>query len=78
VEPRAILEAVVKRKILSPRRKSNPRTPIVQPGAQRYTWEIYSSESVIAEKKYYSYIEERIRGPHSFLSNGYHGLFPNE
>jgi len=28
---------VVKRKIPSPRRESNPRTPIVQPEAQRYT-----------------------------------------
>jgi hypothetical protein len=35
--PQAILEAVVKRKIPSPRRESNPRTPIVQPVAQRYT-----------------------------------------
>jgi hypothetical protein len=32
----AILDAVVKRKILSPRRESNPRTPIAQPVAQRY------------------------------------------
>jgi hypothetical protein len=41
VEPRAILDAVVKRKIPSPRRESNPRTPIVQPVAQRYTdWAI--------------------------------------
>jgi hypothetical protein len=32
VGPRAVLDAVVKRKkIPSPRRKSNPRTPIVQP-----------------------------------------------
>jgi hypothetical protein len=30
VGPRAVLDAVVKRKIPSPRRKSNPRTPIVQ------------------------------------------------
>jgi hypothetical protein len=38
---RAVLEAVVKRKIPSPRRKSNPRTPIVQPVAQRCTdWAI--------------------------------------
>jgi hypothetical protein len=29
VDPRAGLEAVVKRKIPSPRRESNPRTPIV-------------------------------------------------
>jgi hypothetical protein len=31
---RAVLDAVVKRKISSPRRESNPRTPIVQPVAQ--------------------------------------------
>jgi hypothetical protein len=37
VGPRAILDAVVKRKIPSPRRESNPRTPIVQPVAQLYT-----------------------------------------
>jgi hypothetical protein len=37
VGPRAIVDAVVKRKIPSPRRESNPRTPIVQPVAQRYT-----------------------------------------
>jgi hypothetical protein len=33
----AVLDAVVKRKILSPRRESSPRTLIVQPVAQRYT-----------------------------------------
>jgi hypothetical protein len=39
--PRAVLDAVVKRKIPSLRRESNPRTPIVQPIAQRYTdWAI--------------------------------------
>jgi hypothetical protein len=37
VGPIAILDAVVKRKIPSPRRESNPRTPIFQPVAQRYT-----------------------------------------
>jgi hypothetical protein len=37
VGPRSVLDAVVKRKIPSPRRESNPRTPIVQPVAQRYT-----------------------------------------
>jgi len=31
VGPRAVLEAVVKRKIPSPRRESKPRIPIVQP-----------------------------------------------
>jgi len=34
VGPRAVLDAVVKRKIPSPRRESNPRTPVVQPVAQ--------------------------------------------
>jgi hypothetical protein len=38
---RAVLDAVVKRKISSPRRESNPRTPIVQLVAQRHTdWAI--------------------------------------
>jgi hypothetical protein len=37
VNPRTVLDAVVKRKIPSPRRESKPRTPIVQPVAQRYT-----------------------------------------
>jgi hypothetical protein len=37
VGPRAVLNAVVKRKIPSPLQESNPRTPIVQPVAQRYT-----------------------------------------
>jgi hypothetical protein len=38
VGSRAGLDVVVKRKIPSPPpRKSNPRTPIVQPVAQRYT-----------------------------------------
>jgi hypothetical protein len=41
VGPRSVLDVVVKRKIPSPRRQSNPRTPIVQPVAQRYTdWAI--------------------------------------
>jgi hypothetical protein len=37
VGPRAILDAVVKRKFPSTLRESNPSTPIVQPVAQRYT-----------------------------------------
>jgi hypothetical protein len=37
LSPRVGLNAVVKRKIPSPRWESNPRTPIVQPVAQRYT-----------------------------------------
>jgi hypothetical protein len=41
VGPRAVLDAVVKREIPSPRRESNSRTPIVQPVAQRYTdWDV--------------------------------------
>jgi hypothetical protein len=41
VGPRAVLDVVVKRKILSPRRESKSRTPIVQPLVQRYTdWAI--------------------------------------
>jgi hypothetical protein len=31
VDPRDVLDAVVKRKIPSPRRESNPKAPIVQP-----------------------------------------------
>jgi hypothetical protein len=37
VGSRAVLDAVVKRKIPSPRQESNPRTSIVQSVAQRYT-----------------------------------------
>jgi hypothetical protein len=37
VGPRAVLDAVVKRNIPCPSRESNPRIPIVQPVAQRYT-----------------------------------------
>jgi hypothetical protein len=41
VGPRALLDVVVKRKISGPRQESNPRTPIVQPVASRYTdWDI--------------------------------------
>jgi hypothetical protein len=41
VGPRGVLDAVVKRKIPSPRRESNPRTPNVYTVAQRYTdWAI--------------------------------------
>jgi hypothetical protein len=41
VGPRVVLGKVVKRKIPSPRRESNPRTPIIQPVAQCYTdWAI--------------------------------------
>jgi hypothetical protein len=42
VGPRAVLDAVVKRKLPSPHRESNPRTPIVQPVAQRYINTLFS------------------------------------
>jgi hypothetical protein len=42
---RTVLGTVVKRKIPSPRQESNPRTPIVQPVALRYTdWDITALE----------------------------------
>jgi hypothetical protein len=37
VGPRAVLDSVVKRKIPNSSRESNPRTPVFQPVAQRYT-----------------------------------------
>jgi hypothetical protein len=41
VGPRAVVDAMVKRKIPSPHRESKPRTPTVQPVSQRYTdWAI--------------------------------------
>jgi hypothetical protein len=41
VGPKAVLDTVMKRKIPSPRRESNPRIPIVQLVAQRHTdWAI--------------------------------------
>jgi hypothetical protein len=46
--PRTFLNAVVKRKITSPRREANPRTPIVQPVAQRYTdWAITALKNIL-------------------------------
>jgi hypothetical protein len=50
VGPSAGLDAVVKRKIPSPRRESNPRTPIVQPVAQCYTdWAIAALHHSVRE-----------------------------
>jgi hypothetical protein len=52
VVPRAVLDAVMKRKIPSPHRESNPRTPIVQPVAQRYTdWAITALFNVGTSRK---------------------------
>jgi hypothetical protein len=52
-DPRAGLDTVVKRKIPSPRRESNPRTPIVQPVAQRHTeyfcFNIWKAEGEISD-----------------------------
>jgi hypothetical protein len=39
--PRAVLDTMEKRKMPSPHRESNPRTPIVQPVAQRYDYYKY-------------------------------------
>jgi len=51
VGPRTVLDAVVKRKIPSPRRQSNPRTLIVQPVAQCYT-----DSSAKAQRQLYLYL----------------------
>jgi hypothetical protein len=50
VGPRAVLDAVVKRKIPSPRRESNPRTPIVQPVADNICMEMYIHDSIPGNK----------------------------
>jgi len=47
VGPRTVLDAMVKIKIPSPRRESNPRTPIVQPVAQTYNGVTRSREKVV-------------------------------
>jgi hypothetical protein len=53
VGPRAVLDVVVKRKILSPLRESNPKTPIVQPVSQRYTdWVIIAILVFYAQNKF--------------------------
>jgi hypothetical protein len=49
VGPRAVLEAVLERKIPGSRRESNPRTPIVQPVAQRYTDSAIKALTVVTE-----------------------------
>jgi hypothetical protein len=74
VGPRAVLDAVVKRKIPSPRRESNLRIPVVQPIAQRYTdW---------AKDVFFFYLHHRVQtgsGVHpSLLSSGCRGLLPHE
>jgi hypothetical protein len=63
VGPRTVLDAIVKRRILSPRRGSNPRTPIVQPVAQRYTdWAITALDWECVRMKYWGeYLDLRER-----------------
>jgi hypothetical protein len=63
VDPRAVLDAVVKRKITSPRRKSNSRIPVVQLVAQRYTdYSLPCSTEVKNEWTYASTPPVRLRG----------------
>jgi hypothetical protein len=53
VGPRAVLDAVVKKKITCLRRESNPRTPIFQPAVQRYTdWAITALEFCEGKSKF--------------------------
>jgi hypothetical protein len=78
VGPRAVLDAVVKRKIPSTRLESNPRTPIVQPIAQRYTdWAITSKCIAITGSEINRY-NRRIAQPvniHSLKRNCFHSTF---
>jgi hypothetical protein len=48
VGTRAVLDAVVRRKISSPRQEWNPRTPIIQLVAQRYTDWAMTAQSMVA------------------------------
>jgi hypothetical protein len=50
VGPRVVLDAVVKRKIPIPRRKSNPRTPIVQPNNEKVIKFTLVETELIVEK----------------------------
>jgi hypothetical protein len=57
VGPRTVLDAVVKTNIPSPPRESNPRTPLVQPLAQRSTdWAITAPVKILVLTKGYFYI----------------------
>jgi hypothetical protein len=51
VGSRAVLDAVVKRKIPNPRRESNPRTPIVYPVAQPITDTLWMSYNGLHQRK---------------------------
>jgi hypothetical protein len=52
VGPRALLNAVVKRKVPSPHGESNPRTPIVQPIA----YSLYRCKHSVTRIKFKNYI----------------------
>jgi hypothetical protein len=54
VDLRAVLDAVVKRKIPSPRRESNPRTPIVQVVAQSLYRLSYHGSSFLSKGVIYN------------------------
>jgi hypothetical protein len=60
VGPRAVRDAMVKREIPSPRQESNPRTPIVQPVAQRYTDKAVTALSLSLSIYIYIYIGSKI------------------
>jgi hypothetical protein len=66
VGPRAVLDAVVKRKIPIPCRESNPGTPIVQPVAQRYT--DWASTALILRKVGFIFwlYEQELSETHNF------------
>jgi hypothetical protein len=64
VGPRAVLDAVVKRKFSSPCRESNSRTPIVQPVAQS----LYRLNCLTNEKTQFVVVLERYFNIHSFYS----------
>jgi hypothetical protein len=85
---RAVLNAVVKRTIPSPRRESNPRTPIVRHVAQHYTTKLSQLLMILsygyecrAHRRYRATINLRMSGVHGwtwykgFCSNSIVTLF---
>jgi hypothetical protein len=85
VGSRTVLDAVVKRKIPSSRRESNPRTPIVQPIAQRYTDLAIPAPNFLFRLKALrhlvmtdgpSYFKEHMRYFHVMPSLKTHGAIP--
>jgi hypothetical protein len=75
VGPRAVLDAVVKRKSPSPRRESNPRTPIIKPVAQLYTdWAITVLEIRVLRRIFGPSREEVASGWRRLRSKMFHNL----